>query len=188
MSCRFISFALVFVPYFAAASDSCEVPKFEEFATNGAIVSAVSDYLLVEMQPVAVLRVPSGFSKIGAMPNGSIGFGGHPKGISAVLGYETTESIAVYQKGIQPASFLLSIFKGKNAVGCQYLQGYQLELQDYRLHATFASGAEIFAYGKDDRHQFYLVRTDKPGVVLSGMFRSIGRADFESILSTIIVK
>jgi hypothetical protein len=68
------------------------------------------------------------------------------------------------------------------------LHGYQLELQDYRLHAVFSGTGELFAFGKEDRHQFYLIRIDKPDVVLSGMFRNIDRIEFESILSTIVIK
>lgn len=180
----FVAFLLA--PSIALAA-TCSVPEFETFA---AVANSASEpeSVLVEMQPVATLRVPSGFAKIGILPNGSLGLGQHPKNISAVLGFETKESVAVHKKGAKPAPFMLSIFKGLNTVGCRYLQGYQLEAQDYRLHGNLGGNAELFAYGKGDRHQFYLIRTDKPDFVLSGLFRNIDRAGFEAILSTLIIK
>ena len=188
MYCRFIVLTFAFFPCFSTASSFCEAPKFEELVRAGTSVTPDPGGLAITMQPIAEVRIPSDFSKIGSLPNGSIGFGGHPKGISAVLGYETSESLSVNKKGGQPASFFLSVFKAKDAIGCQYLHGYQLELQDYRLHAVFSGTGELFAFGKEDRHQFYLIRIDKPDVVLSGMFRNIDRIEFESILSTIVIK
>lgn len=167
---------------------ACKVPAFEDFAAKKARGGSMPDSVLVEMQPVAELRIPSGFTKVGALPDGSVGFGRHPKNISALLSFETKESVSIHKRGVKPAPFMLSIFKGLDSIGCRYLQGFQLESEDYRLHATLEHGAELFAYGKDDQHQFYLIRPDKPDVVLNGMFRKISRTEFESILSTIVIK
>lgn len=181
-----ILLAFLLLPGIAVAA-VCSVPQFDNFNTR-ASGGSVAESLLVEMQPVATLRIPSGFSKIGVLPNGSLGLGQHPKNISALLGFETKESVSIHKKGAKPAAFMLSIFKGLNAVGCRYLQDYQLETQDYRLHANFGGGAELFAYGKGDRHQFYLIRADKPDFVLSGLFKNIDRIEFEAILSTLLIK
>lgn len=57
----------------------------------------------------------------------------------------------------------------------------------HRLHAALAGGAELFAYGKADTHRFHVIRADRPEHVLSGMFKNISRAEFEIILSTIVI-
>jgi hypothetical protein len=184
-SCRLFIAVLTLSPAFAFAG-GCKAPAFDEFTVSSAAVPIAN--LRVTMQPVAELRIPSGFSKVGALPSGSIGFGQHPRDISAVLGFETRESVSVHKKGAKPGAFMLSVFKGLDAVACRYLRGFQLESEDYRLHAHLGPGAEFFAFGKGDRHQFYLIRSDRPDFVLSGLFKKIDRAEFESILSTLVVE
>lgn len=171
-----------------SSAGNCNVPAFEKFVLSNVPESSERLPLKVDMQPVAQLRIPTGFYKIGILPGGSIGFGQHPEGMSALLRFETEASISIYKKGVKPALFLLSVFKGLNPDGCRYLQSYQLESQDYRLHAKLDKGAEIFAYGNGNRHQFYLIRPDKPGLVLTGLFKSIGRLEFESILATLTIE
>ncbi len=106
MYCRFIVLTFAFFPCFSTASSFCEAPKFEELVRAGTSVTPDPGGLAITMQPIAEVRIPSDFSKIGSLPNGSIGFGGHPKGISAVLGYETSESLSVpHRGGSQPRSF-----------------------------------------------------------------------------------
>lgn len=187
MELKLLLSTLLLLPSIAAAS-ACHPPQFEDFAADKVKHDSKPYTLLVEMQPVAELRIPSEFSKVGVLPNGSVGFGQHPNSINAVFGFETKESLSVHMRGTKPALFMLSVFKGLDSVGCRYLQGYQLESEDYRLHANLEHGAELFAYGKGDRHQFYLIRPDQPDYVLSGMFRKIDRAEFESILSTLVIK
>lgn len=166
---------------------ACKVPPFDTFVaqkiTNNDLASVE-----VEMQPVATLLMPSGFSKLGSFPYGSIVFGGHPKGISAVLTYETEQTVAVHKKGVTPALFLLSIFKGLNKTGCKYMAGQGLADEDYRLYAKLDKGVELFAYGKSHTHQFYVINPSKPHVVLNGLFKNISRSEFEIVLSTIVVK
>ena len=179
--------ALLFLPTFSSAG-KCNVPVFETFAVSNAPGSSENLPLQIDMQPVAKLRIPSGFSKIGVLPEGSIGFGQHPEGVSAVLLLETKASISIHKKGVKPAQFMLSIFKGLNSYGCRYLQGFQLESEDYRLHAKLGKGAELFAYGKGATHKFYLIRPDRPDFVLTGLFKNISRIEFESILSTLTLE
>lgn len=143
----FVFVALIVFPILVLAQ-GCDVPAFEEFARSNARESSENLPLAIDMRPIAQLRIPSGFSRIGVLPSGSIGLGQHPKGWSVLLGFETTESISIHKKGVKPAQFLRSIFKGLDSDGCKYLQSYQLESQDYRLHAEFENGAELFAYGK----------------------------------------
>lgn len=182
---RTLAFAVfLFLPAVSPAGN-CIVPAFGNFAPSNVPGHSGNLPLQVDMQPVAQLRIPAGFSKVGALPGGSIGFARHPDGVSVLLGFETTASVSIHSKGASPAAFLLSIFKGLDSNGCDYLQGYRLESQDYRLHAEFDKGAQLFAYGKGDRHQFYLIRPDKPEFVLTGLFKGVGRFEFESILSTI---
>lgn len=175
---------------FCNVSAACKAPQFETFAQqqisadNNAHLTSIE----VEMQPVATLRMPSGFTKLGSLPYGSVIFGGHPKGISAVLTYETEQTIAVHEKGVTPAFFMLSLFKGLNKTGCRYMEGQRLADEDYRLYAKFDKGAELFAYGKSSTHHFYLIHPNKPNLVLNGLFKNISRPEFEMILSTIVVK
>lgn len=168
-------------------ADSCRVPVFDEFVRPSMAGKLETPSLQVEMQPVAYLNIPAGFSRIAALPSGSIGFGQRAKGISAILGFETESSISIHKNGVKPGPFLFSIFKGLDSDGCRYLQGYQLESEDYRLHANLGGVAELFAYGKGKRHQFYLIRHDKPDFVLTGLFKNISRAEFESILASLSV-
>lgn len=168
-------------------ADSCRVPVFDEFVRPSMAGKLETPSLQVEMQPVAYQNIPAGFSRIAALPSGSIGFGQHAKGISAILGFETESSISIHKNGVKPGPFLFSIFKGLDSDGCRYLQGYQLESEDYRLHANLGGVAELFAYGKGKRHQFYLIRHDKPDFVLTGLFKNISRAEFESILASLSV-
>lgn len=179
--------ALLFLPTVSSAGN-CNVPVFEPFAVSNAPGSSENLPLQIDMQPVAKLRIPSGFSKIVALPEGGIGFGQHPKGVSALLVFETKASISIHKKGVKPAQFLLSMFKGLNSDGCRYLQSSQLESEDYRLQAKLEKGAELFAYGKGARHQFYLIRPDRPDFVLTGLFKNISRIEFESILSTLTLE
>lgn len=178
--------AFLFSPAVSPAG-SCIVPVFENFAPSNVAGRSANLSLQIDMQPVAQLRLPSGFSKIGALPGGSIGFGQHPDGVSVLLGFEKRASVSTHAKGVDTALFFLSIFKGFDSNGCEYLQSYQLESQDYRLHAEFDKGAEIFAYGKGSRHQFYLIRPDKPDFVLRGLFKGVDRTEFESILSSVAI-
>jgi hypothetical protein len=175
----------VFKPVFAWAS-VCEVPRFEKFSP-ASFRDANSEMKTLElgMQPLANLRIPSGFLKWGASPHGSVVFGKHAKGIKGGVAFETRESISVHQKNVSPADFFLSVFTGGNDVGCKYLLGQNLESQEYRLHAIYPNGAELFAFGRSDEHHFYLIRGDKPEYVLNGLVRGISRSEFESILSTI---
>lgn len=179
--------AFLFLPTVSSAG-KCNVPAFEKFTLSNAPGSSENLPLQIDMQPVAQLRIPTGFSKIGALPSGSFGFGQHPEGVSVLLGFETNASISIHRKGVKPAQFLLSIFKGLNSEGCHYLKSYQLESQDYRLQAKLQKGAELFAYGKEERHQFYLIRSDRPDFVLTGLFKNISRTEFESILSTLTIE
>lgn len=176
--------ALFFWPVVAMAA-ACPVPAFEAFAPNDAVIDPTAPTLRVDMQPVASLKIPSGFSRVGALPVGSIGFSEHPQGFSVVLGFETRASVSIHKKGAKPAAFMASIFKGLDVVGCRYLRGYQLDAEDYRLHASLAGGIDLYAFGKGERHQFYLIRPDQPDFVLTGLFRRMSRAEFQSILSTI---
>jgi hypothetical protein len=137
------------------------------------------------MQPVASLRIPAGFLKLGAQPHGTVVFGDHPDGVSGGIAYETTETVAPHSAGVTPAEFFRSIFHGLDTLGCAYLAGLQLDQQDYRLHMTVGDAGEVFAYGKGDRHHFYVIRQDQPDFVLNGLFRGIDRSAFEAILSTI---
>lgn len=171
---------------FAAPSSAgnCNVPVFEKFEpTKG----SQNLSLQVDMQPIAQLKIPTGFSKIGALPEGSIGFGQHPSGMSALLGFETKTTLSVHTNGVKPALFFLSVFNGAGSDGCRYLQSYQLKSEDYRLKANLEKGAELFAFGKGNRHQFYLIRRDKPDFVLRGLFKNLNRVEFESILSTLTI-
>lgn len=179
--------ALLFLPAVSSAG-YCNVPAFEAFAVSNAPGGSENLPLQVDMHPVARLRIPSGFSKIAVLPEGGIGFGQHPEGVSALLLFETKASVSIHKKGVKPAQFWLSIFKGLNADGCRYLQSSQLESEDYRLHAKLEKGAELFVYGKGAQHHFYLIRPDTPDFVLSGLFKNISRIEFESILSTFTVE
>lgn len=179
--------AFLLLPSFSSAGD-CNVPVFKGVVLSNVQGGSENLSLQIEMQPVARLRIPTGFSKVGVLPSGSIGFGQYSDGASILLGFETKASISIHRKGMNPARFLLSIFKGLDSDGCRYLQSYQLESQDYRLHANLTKGAELFAYGKGNRHQFYLIRPDRPDFVLTGLFKNISRTEFESILSTLIVE
>jgi hypothetical protein len=176
--------------FFSSAlfAGTCDVPAFDDLILSKVQNNPESLPLKIDMQPIAQLRIPAGFSKVGTLPGGSIGFGEHPEGISILLGFETEISISIHKKGIAPAFFLLSIFKGLDSDGCYYLKSYHLESEDYRLHATLEKGAELFAYGKGNRHQFYLIRPDRPDFVLKGLLKNISRTDFKSILSTLVIE
>lgn len=182
-----LPFAALFGLPAVALAGTCAVPAFEEFVSDDAMFDPAVPALQVDMQPVASLRIPAGFSRVGALPAGSIGFSGHSQEISIVLSYETRASVAIHKKGARPATFMRSVFKGLDAVGCRYLQGYQLEAEDYRLYARLAGGADLYAFGKGPRHQFYLIRPDRPDFVLTGLFRKMSRSEFQSILSTIVI-
>lgn len=173
-----------------AFGGNCQIPAYETFTpeTTSAAASPELRAIEVQMQPVASLRMPAGFSSLGSMPYGSMTFGGHPKGVTAVLTFESEQTLSVHLKDVTPAAFMLSLFKGMDETGCRYREAQQLAAEDYRLHATLAKGIELFAYGKADVHQFYLIRKDKPGLVLNGLFKRISRAEFEAILSTLKVK
>lgn len=176
----------ILVPLVAYAN-ACVPPEFETFVTR--IDNAfLSDAVEIEMQPVATLRIPSGFTKVGAMMDGSLGFGRHPKNVSVVLGFETSSTMSIHGDDIKPGHFFLSIFKGLNINGCKHLKSLQLENEHYRLHGIVSESAELFAYGKVDEHHFYLVRPEKPDVVLNGFFRNISRKEFEKILSTLNIE
>ena len=169
-----------------AVAGPCKVPAYEDFAAGKH--PPVADALRVVMQPIAQLSVPSGFGKINVLPHGSVGFGQHPKDVTAVLLFETKGSVSSYQKGAMPAPFFLSVFRGLDAAGCRRLHTYDLAAEDYRLHAQLAQGTELFAHGKGEDHQFYVIRADKPHLVLTGLFKNISRAEFESILSTLVLE
>lgn len=179
--------ALLFLPAVSSAGN-CNVPAFETFSVSNAPGSSENLPLQVDMHPVAKLRMPSGFSRIAVLSYGGIVFGPHPEGVSAVLLFETKASVSIHKKGVKPAQFWLSMFKGLNSDGCRYLQVSQLESEDYRLHAKLEKGAELFAYGKGARHKFYLIRPDRPDFVLTGLFKNISRIEFESILSTLTLE
>jgi hypothetical protein len=168
--------ALVFIVslFFSSAllAETCDVPVFDNFILSKAKNNQENLPLKIDMQPIAQLRIPAGFSKVGTLPGGSIGFEQHPLGISILLGFETEASVSIHKKGMVPAFFLLSIFKGPDSDGCHYLKSYHLESEDYRLHATLEKGAELFAYGKGNRHQFYLIRPDRPDFVLTGLLKT----------------
>ena len=172
-------------PHMATAA-VCNVPRFEPFDA-AAVMHTRPDLVAVRfaMLPVATLRIPAGFAKLGAFPHGSFGFGEHPDDIVGVLGYETRQSVSAYKEGASPADFMLSIFRGLDEAGCEYMRGQGLADEDYRLHAVLEGGAELFAHGKAGTHGFYVIRADEPDYVLSGLFENISRAEFEMILSTI---
>ncbi|MDX9975919.1 hypothetical protein ACNKW1_06535 [Thauera sp. WH-2] len=171
---------------FAVAQAKCEVPPYEEFEPRP-VLRRDSGLTAVELSlpPVATVRIPAGFFKWGIQPDGSVAFGKHPNGISGGIGYETRETVSVHKEGLSPADFVLSIFHGLDETGCAYLEGFGLREEDYRLHASLGSAAELFAFGKGDRHHFYLVRRDRPDFVLNALFRGIDRSEFEAILSTL---
>lgn len=180
--------SILFSPALALAA-ACEVPDFEAFAprdTGRPTTESVS--VEISMQPIAVLKIPDGFSKWGASPDGSIVFGDHPKGMTGGIGYETEQTVSVHKRGVAPANFFLSIFRGLDETGCQYMKGQRLADQDFRLYAKLEKGGELFAYGTGTRHHFYVIRHDSPAYVLSGLFKNISRAEFESILSTIRIQ
>lgn len=174
------------LPALAFGAD-CQVPAYEAFAPHQGGTAATPELTAVEvqMQPVASLKVPAGFARMGSMPYGSMAFGGHPRGISAVLTFESAQTLSVHQKDVTPAAFMLSIFRGLTETGCRYLDAQRLAAEDYRLHASLGQGIELFAYGKADVHQFYLIREDKPELVLNGLFKRITRAEFEAILASL---
>lgn len=176
---------LILKPLFAFAS-ACDVPKFDNFAP-GSFRETRPDMTASElgMQPIANFRIPTGFLKWGTSPYGGVIFGEHAKGIKGGIMFETKESVSVHKKDVSPAEFILSIFKGLDEIGCKYLAGQKLEDQEYRLHALYPNGAELFAYGKLSEHHFYLIRRDKPEYVLHGLLKGINQSEFESILSTI---
>lgn len=182
-----LPFAALFGLPAVALAGTCAAPAFEEFIPDQAMSDPAGPSLQVDMQPVGSLKIPAGFTRIGALPAGSIGFSGHPQEISVVLSFETRESVSRHKKGGSPATFMRSIFKGLDAVGCRYLQGYQLDSEDYRVHTRLAGGADLYAFGKGERHQFYLIRPDRPNFVLTGLFRKMGRSEFQAILSTIAI-
>lgn len=186
---RSILLLLFFLQSFGVSAAVCEVPKFETFDPASTPRNR-PDLVAVEyvMQPIASFRIPSGFSKQGSFPYGSVALGKHPDGIVAVLGYETKETLAAYQEKLSPADFMLSIFRGSSTDGCKYLKGQNLAGENYRLHAELDSGVDLFAYGKVGSHRFYLVRKDKPQHVITGQFKNISRAEFETILSTIKIQ
>lgn len=188
MHIRAVLAAIFLIPSLAYAS-TCEVPEFESFeqhevVADGPYWAAVE----VKMQPVATLSIPTGFSKMGAMPYGSVIFGGHPEGISVVLTFETAQTLSIHSQDVVPALFMRSIFRGLDEVGCSYMEGQDLAGEDYRLHALLGEHAELFAYGTGTTHQFYVIRGDRPDAVLNGLFKNITRQQFEVILSTIDVK
>lgn len=172
-----------------AAAAACEPPQFEPFRPE-AVGQTAPDLVAVAfaMQPVATLRIPSGFSKLGAFPYGSVGFGDHPKGIVGVLGYETRQSVAIHKKDTAPADFVRAIFQGLDEIGCAYMKSQGLPSEEYRLHARLDHGGELFAYGTARTHHFYVIRDDQPDYVVNGMFKNISRAEFEIILSTIEIQ
>ncbi|MGH8085894.1 MAG: hypothetical protein ACREPV_11540 [Lysobacter sp.] len=189
MKIKLVLAAIFLIPSLALASP-CEAPEFEPFVQHEDSGGENPYWAAVEvnMQPVATLSVPTGFSKMGGLPYGSIIFGGHPGGISAVLTFETRQTLAVHRQDVTPATFMLSLFKGLDEVGCRYMEGQNLADEDYRLYARLDENAELFAYGSSDTHQFYVIRQDRPEEVLSGLFKNITRAQFERILSTIKTK
>ena len=178
-------FAVFLFWHAVSSAVSCNVPVFDRFVLSNVAGNSDNLPLQIDMQPVAQLRMPTGFLKIGVLPSGSIGLGEHQNGVSALFGFETNSSVSVHKEGVTPAKFILSVFKGLDSDGCRYLESYQLESQDYRLHANLGKGAELFAFGKGGRHQFYLIRPDKPDFVLTGLLKNVSRMEFESILSTI---
>jgi len=187
MDVRNLFAVLLLLPSLAGAV--CDAPPFEPFTqkTANGDASALTA-VEIQMQPVATLRIPEGFAKLGAMPHGSFIFSGHPQGFSGVLSFETKETIAAHRKGVTPAYFMRSIFRGLDKTGCRYMQAQQLANEDYRLHATLDQGAELFAYGKASTHHFYVIHPKQPNFVLGGLFKNMSQADVELILSTITIK
>jgi len=168
----------------ALHAQQCPVPSFDGF-TPASSAQVVGERLEVIMQPVANLRIPQGFSKVGVLPDGSVGFGRHPAGKVVVLGFETVQSVSIHQEGAQPADFFRSVFGGTSEQGCKYLTAFRLEDEEYRLRWKLAERAEVFAYGTGDEHHFYVIRADRKDHVLNGFVRNVRRDEFEQILSTI---
>lgn len=187
MTSRLHLSALAFLlsPMIALAA-ACDAPRFTAFVP-GPFAQAPQDLVAVElaMQPVATLRLPAGFAKWGSQPHGAVVFGNHSKGINDGIAYETVETVAPHRQGTSPAEFFRAIFLGLDKAGCGYLTAWELQAQDYRLHASLGNGADLFAYGKDKRHHFYIIRQDQPDFVLNGLIKGINRAEFETILSTL---
>lgn len=176
--------ALSIIPPVASAQQ-CQVPPFEPFQPRSAETPFLKTSIEVDLRPVIKLALPTGFTKFSATPDGGLGLGKHPRDIKAMLVFENEETLSIHSKGAKPASFFLSVFGGLDPMGCQYLEPMKLEQQDYRIHASLAQGAELFAYGKGKDHHFYVIRADQPDRVLIGLIRNVTRTEFESVLSTI---
>lgn len=171
---------------------ACPVPTFEEFKPRPTVPVTASakqrPHVEINMQPFAGIDIPGGFTRVGTFEHGGMIFSGNAESVSVALGYENGQTMALYAGDAQPAPFMLATFKGQGDKACRYLQGFNLEREEYRLHARVAPDGELYAFGKGNRHQFYLIRGGQPERVLSGTVRNVSRTEFESMLATLKIK
>ncbi|HCY61969.1 MAG TPA: hypothetical protein DHV59_03870 [Oxalobacteraceae bacterium] len=57
-----------------AFGENCQIPAYEPFAPKNISAATSPEQMAIEvqMQPVASLRMPAGFSRLGSMPYGSM--------------------------------------------------------------------------------------------------------------------
>lgn len=179
----------------AVLAAPCALPQLEALDLKAHKAPVSSTLLEVDMRPVAILHLPAAFSRIRALPGGGVGLIGRDGG-SIFLGFETRISRSMDRKSLTPARLMRSLFEGADPDACQFREDYHLDDQDYRLKVNLGSkiradlgqGAVLFAYGKGHRHQFHLIREDKPDFVLTGLFENMTRSEFEAVISAISIE
>lgn len=80
-------------------------------------------------------------------------------------------------------AFWRRVFTTNSLVACEMSVAMQLAEQDYRIH-LFRDDFDFFAFGKNQRHEFYAIARRAEGGVVHGVFTGMSKAEFVSILST----
>ncbi len=77
-----------------------------------------------------------------------------------------------------------AMLNGSTAAGCEVLEGFKLDQQDYRVKFTRGT-LTVYAYGTGTTHNFFVIHKRRPDTFVRGLAQNFERQVFIDLLSTI---
>lgn len=175
--------------YIGTTYAQCFAPKFEPFKYEQDNVDT-SSWISLSVGPgIASLKIPADFTNLSVTEEGSLIFSrGNTTDFRGIVIFEKTgdyQENPGISKNIQP--FYKKMLTAPEGSYCDYLETFKLESQEYLFHIQL-EGGEVYAFGKENKHRFYILIDKKPDIIITGGIQNINLNYFKNILNSIQLK
>lgn len=165
----------------------CAAPSFSRLTVDKNM--DVSSWISLTLSPsIAALKLPPDFSEIFVSPAGSLGFKSTKTEFRGVVVFEKTgDYLMPDEEETSIHDYYKSLFTAPKDSYCDYLEPFKIDQKNYQIHLSI-TGGDVFAFGTESKHSFYILNSSKKDTIVSGDILGVSTDDFKKILQTISIR